>query len=144
MASDEMASEDHLIPVQILGLHTDTPGGVAIVLKGDEPKVVPIVIGEFEAQALVMAIQKVEPPRPMPYDLLQDVLERMHGTIRQLVIHSVRDSVFHAYLLIESREKPVLLDCRPSDGLVMATRLGVPIYMTPEVLEEAGLEPEGP
>ena len=143
MASDEMASEDHLIPVQILGLHTDTPGGVAIVLKGDEPKVVPIVIGEFEAQALVMAAQKQASPRPMPYDLLQTVLERMQGHIRQLVIHSFRENVYYAHLLIETQEKPVLLDCRPSDGLVMATRLGVPIYLTPEVIEQAGEELKG-
>ena len=69
--------------------------------------------------------------------------ERMQGHIRQLVIHSIRENVFHAYLLIETREKPLLQDCRPSDGLVMATRLGAPIYLTPEVIEQAGGELEG-
>ena len=136
-----MENKDHLIPVEIFGFYNYEAEGVTVFLKGDDVKVVPIVIGEFEAQALLMALQKQEAPRPMPYDLLETVLERTQGKIRQLVIHTLKEHVFHAYLLIDTGEKALLLDCRPSDGLVMATRLGAPIYITPEVMEEASVEP---
>ena len=138
----EKVDDPDLIPVQILGLFKHEAGGVAVYLKGSEPRVVPIVIGHFEARALQMAIRQKESFRPLPYDLLQEVLEQAQGDIRQLVIHSLRKNVFYAHMVVEVQGDAFLLDCRPSDGMVMATRLGVPIYMTPEVLDRAGTELE--
>jgi len=131
---------DRLIPAQIFGVQDYGDKGVAVLLKGQEHLLVPIVVGHFEAQALVGAIQKKEFPRPLPYDLLQALLERMQGRVRQLVIHSIRDDVFYAYLVIQTDGESFSLDCRPSDGMVMATRLGAPIYLTPGVVEQ--MEPK--
>ncbi len=135
---EERINNDLLIPVEIFGFYDYGEGGVGVFLKGEEAKVVPIIIGHFEAQALQMAINKQELPRPIPYDLLQAMLERMEGNIRQLVIHSIKENVFHAYLVIEAQGKSFSLDCRPSDGMVMVSRLGAPIYLTSEVMEQAG------
>ena len=134
--------DDFLIPVQILGFRNYGTGSVAVYLKSEEPKVVPIVVGHFEAQALLMATQKHKFPNPVAYDLIQAVLERVQGTVRQLVIHSIRENTFYAYLIVDARDESFLLDCRPSDGMVMATRLGAPIFLTAEVVEQAGAEPE--
>ena len=135
-----MAYSGPLIQVEIVGFFTHSVRNAGIALKGAEPKVVPIPIGDFEAQALLTAIHKQKLPRPMPYDLLQTVLERFQWTLRRLVVHSLRENIFYAYLVIDTQERSFLLDCRPSDGMVMATRLEAPIYVTPEVMEQAGVK----
>ena len=144
-----MKSEDeNLVPVQILGIY---PYGDShdsqqlfetflVFLKGQDDKVVPISIGRFEGQALAMALRKMPPPRPLPYNLLKDLLEKMHGEVRQLVIHTLKDEVFHAYLLIQAQGQAFYLDCRPSDGMTLATLTGVPIYMHLGIIDEAGRE----
>ena len=142
---------EHLIPVRILGIYPygdpQDPNPLfetfLVFLKGLEEKVVPISIGRFEGQALAMAMRKVSPARPLPYNLLQDLLGKMSGQVKELVIHTLKDEVFHAYLLVQAQEQQFSLDCRPSDGMTLATLMGVPIYMNPDIMEEAGRELNG-
>ena len=35
-----------------------------------------------------------------------------------------------------------VLDCRPSDGMVLVTRLGAPIYITPQLFERETPSPQ--
>ncbi len=146
-----MAGEnDHLLPVRIFNIYpySDTAQGVGgiqnflVFLKGETSKVVPITIGHFEGQALVMALRKIPLPRPLPHNLIQSLLERMNAKVHKLVIHTLKDDVFHAHLLIRTDDDVFYLDCRPSDGMILATLLGAPVFMSPEVLNEAGRELE--
>ena len=92
----------------------------------------------MEAQSLALAIREQQFNRPTVYGLIRNVIEKMHGTVRQLVIHSLRGDTYHAYLLIETSEQPIMLDCRPSDGMVLAKYFDAPIYVTSELMDEAG------
>jgi bifunctional DNase/RNase len=148
--NENLKNED-LIPVRILGIYPygdpNDPRqlleGFLVFLKGREDKVVPISIGRFEGQALALALRKVPSSRPLPYDLLKDLLEKMNGEVKQLVIHTLKKRVFHAYLLIQAQERELMLDCRPSDGMILATLTGVSIYISPQIVEEAGRELNG-
>ncbi|MEW6750188.1 MAG: bifunctional nuclease family protein [Candidatus Latescibacterota bacterium] len=142
-----MSSErDRLIPVKIFNIYPYAEGQQAlgmpqnflVFLKGEENRVVPITIGQFEGQALLMAMRRIPLPRPLPHNLLQNLLEKMNAKVHKLVIHTLKDDVFHAYLLIETQSETFYLDCRPSDGMVLASLIGLPIYMSPEVMGEAG------
>ena len=138
--------ESHLIPVYIFDMYPypDAEQGLGIpqkflvLLKGAENIVVPITIGHFEGQALAMAIRKIALPRPLPHDLLCNLLKRINAVVHKLVIHTLKEDVFHAYLLVQAQGQSFYLDCRPSDGMILATLLGVPLFMTPEVMEAAG------
>ena len=138
--------ENHLIPVDIFDMYPypDAEQGLGIpqkflvLLKGTENTVVPITIGHFEGQALAMAIRKIALPRPLPHDLLCNLLKRIDSVVHKLVVHTLKEDVFHAYLLVQAQGQSFYLDCRPSDGMIVATLLGVPLFMTPEVMEAAG------
>ena len=142
-----MKDEDgHLIPVYIFDMYPypDAEQGLGIpqkflvLLKGAENSVVPITIGHFEGQALAMALRKIALPRPLPHDLLCNLLKRIDAVVHKLVVHTLKEDVFHAYLLIQAEGQSFYLDCRPSDGMIVATLLGVPLFLTPEVTEAAG------
>ena len=138
--------ESRLIPVHIFDIYPypdsqqgmGAPQNFLVLLKGEEKRVVPITIGHFEGQALAMAIRKIALPRPLPHDLLRTLLEKINATVHKLVIHTLKDDVFHAYMMIQTEDDPFYLDCRPSDGMILATLLSAPILMSPEVIDSAG------
>ena len=138
------AKNEHLIPVQIWRIYpypdVTPPETFLVVLKGEEGKFVPISIGCPEGQYLVMAMQQVSFPRPLTHNLIQNLLGKVKGKVHQLVIHTLKDETFHAYLLIRTQDEVFYLDCRPSDGMILATLMNIPIFMSPEVMEEAGRE----
>lgn len=136
----------HLIPVYIFDMYSypDAEQGLGlpqkylVLLKGTENSVVPITIGHFEGQALAMAVRKIALPRPLPHDLLCNLLKRINAVVHKLVVHTLKEDVFHAYLLVQAQGQSFYLDCRPSDGMIVATLLDVPLFLTPEVMEAAG------
>ena len=138
------SKKEHLIPVQVWRIYpypdVSPPETFLVVLKGEEEKFVPISIGFPEGQYLVMAMQQVAFPRPLTHNLIQNLLDKIKGEVHQLVIHTLKDETFHAYLLVQTQDEVFYLDCRPSDGMILATLMNVPIYMTPEVMGEAGRE----
>ena len=131
-----------LIPAQIVDVRDFGAEGVAVVLKGDDVPPLPIIIGHCEARALVGAMRDEEFPRPLAYDLLEAMLEKLQGEVMHLVVQSIKDNTFHANLYIETAAGEWVLDCRPSDGMVLVTRLGAPIYLRPRPFERKDLNPQ--
>ena len=141
--AEETRVPQDLVPVEILGFYPGDQGGISVVLKGEEDIAVLIVVGDFEAQSLMMALGKQVASRPLTYDLVQTLVNRL-GTVKRLVIHSLTDNVFHAHLVVEdARQRIYKVDCRPSDGMNIATRMDVPIFLTRQVLNDAGIELDG-
>ena len=139
--------KDHLIPVSVWRIYpypdVTPPETFLVVLKGEEERFVPISIGFPEGQYLVMAMQDMSFPRPLTHNLIKNLLEKVRGEVHQLVVHTLKDETFHAYFLIQTQEEVFYLDCRPSDGMILATLMNIPIFMSPEVMEEAGRELSG-
>ena len=107
----------------------------------DQPRLLPIAIGEFEAAAIQMQLEQDEPIRPISYDLLSSMLTRLEVEVRQVVIHTVRRSVYYAKVIVEKDHKIQDVDSRPSDAIALALRTGSPIFVSRELLDEVGLEP---
>ena len=107
----------------------------------DQPRLLPIAIGEFEAAAIQMQLEEDEPIRPISYDLLSSMLTRLEVEVRQVVIHTVRRSVYYAKVIVEKDHKIQDVDSRPSDAIALALRTGSPIFVSRELLDEVGSEP---
>jgi bifunctional DNase/RNase len=103
------------------------------------PRLLPIAVGEFEAAAIQMPLGEDKSLRPISYDLLASMVRQLGVTVRRVVIHTVRRQVFLGSVLIERDGDLRDIDTRPSDGIAMALRLGIPVFVTEELLEESGL-----
>jgi bifunctional DNase/RNase len=106
--------------------------------KSVHPRLLPIAIGEFEAAAIQMQLDQVEPERPISYDLITSMVDNLDVTVQQIVIHSVRDQIYYAQVAIERGELLENIDSRPSDAVALALRTGSPIFVSLELLETAG------
>ncbi len=106
------------------------------------PRLLPIAVGEFEAAAIQMPLGEDKSLRPISYDLLASMVRQLGVTVRRVVIHTVRRQVFLGSVLIEKEGELRDIDTRPSDGIALALRLGIPVFVTEELLDESGLSTE--
>lgn len=133
------------IQVDIVGLSTSPSSGGAYALvlgeiEGDRR--LPIIIGAFEAQAIALELEKIQPPRPMTHDLLRDLYESLDAEVVDVVIDDLRDGTFFAKINYRRESEEKQLDSRPSDAVALAVRVEAPIYVAPGVLDEAGIHTE--
>ncbi len=102
-----------------------------------EEKVLPIWIGEPEAQAIASVLLNVTPPRPMTHDLMKNIIVAMGGEVKRVIITDLKDNTFYAVIEIAVEDGDVLvIDSRPSDALALALRFEVPIFAEEKVLEK--------
>ena len=130
------------IQVDIIGLSTSPSSGGAYALvlgEIDGNRRLPIIIGAFEAQAIALELEKIQPPRPMTHDLLRDAFEAVGGEVVDVVIDELKEGTFFAKIRYIHEGEEGLLDSRPSDAVALAVRVDAPIYVAPPVLEEAGI-----
>lgn len=132
-----------MVSVEVLGVHVDPASGSTIVLLGEgreTTRVLPIFIGPAEAQAIVLGLQRVQLPRPGTHDIIVDLLERLHARPISVVVTELREATFFAELEIDAPNETVRLSIRPSDGIALATRTDIPIYVEAGVLDLAAVE----
>ena len=129
--------------MELVGVRVELPSNVPVVLlrerDGDE-RLLPIFIGGPEATAIALALDGVETPRPMTHDLLVDVLASLEASLERVVVTELREKTFYAELYLSTDDGTRVVSSRPSDAIALAVRLHAPIFASPEVLDEAGLE----
>ncbi len=114
-----------------------------VVLKEDEgDRFLPIWIGPYEAEAITMQLQGMEVQRPLTWDLLKTVIEQLGGEVMQIVINGFERSTYLARIVLDVDGDSVEIDSRPSDAIALAVRVNAPIFVSDEVMEHAGLQPE--
>ena len=133
-----------LILLNIKGIsYSQTQSGAyALVLSEMEgTRTLPIIIGAFEAQSIAISIEKdIKPPRPLTHDLICDLITKVDGKLLAVNISKLNDGVFYASLKLSGDNFGTkTIDARPSDAISIALRLNAQIYVTAEVIEEAGV-----
>lgn len=134
-----------LVQVDIIGLSTSPSSGGAYALvlgEVDGNRRLPIIIGAFEAQAIALELEKIQPPRPMTHDLIRDLFESVKANVTDILIDELREGTFFAKIRFAVNGTEAQLDCRPSDAVALAVRVGAPIFVSEGVLDEAGIPTE--
>ena len=137
-----------MVQVRIASLALDPRSNQpVIILKplDEEPgdgRLLPIWIGHPEATAILLALEGVEPPRPMTHDLMKSMLEALDSYVERVEITRVEEGTFYAALILRGEERTRVVDARPSDSIALAVRMGAPIFVAEEVLEAAAVADE--
>ncbi len=99
----------------------------------------PIVIGGFEAQAIAVALEKMNPSRPLTHDLMKNFLNAFTIDLHEIIICDLQEGIFYSKLVCSSENDTIEIDSRTSDALALAVRFGCPIYTYENILESAGI-----
>ncbi|NTW51460.1 MAG: hypothetical protein HGB22_02550 [Chlorobiaceae bacterium] len=130
------------LQVDILGLSTSphTNGAYALILYEVEGKrKLPIIIGGFEAQAIALKLENIKPPRPFTHDLFKHIADAFGLQVNEVFIDELHNETFYAKVICEMGGVVHEIDARPSDAIAIAVRFNAPIYVSEEIMNEAGI-----
>jgi bifunctional DNase/RNase len=99
----------------------------------------PIVIGGFEAQAIAVALERMQPSRPLTHDLMKNFMHAFNVELMEIIINDLQEGIFYSKLVCVNEHDTVEIDSRTSDALALAVRFGCPIYTYENILENAGI-----
>jgi hypothetical protein len=146
------------IPLKVHAVISDpnTEAQIVILQDPQNRELLPIWVGVTEGNAIRLAMEGIAPPRPLTHDLLNDLLRSLKVECDKVLIHDINDSTYFATLYLirkktknsnhaaqsapEETNEELTVDARPSDAIALALRMGVPIYVTEEVLQKKGSE----
>jgi bifunctional DNase/RNase len=114
-------------------------GAYALILGEDGPRRLPIIVGMFEAQSIAIAIEKLNPPRPLTHDLFIEYVKLTGFRLKEVFIHKFMDGIFYSEIVLIDNRRKICLDSRTSDAVAIALRCNCDIYTTESIMKECGI-----
>ena len=128
------------VVVSRLGLDSSTQSYVVILQEKDGQRLLPIWIGQPEAESIVMQMHNVKRPRPLTHDLCKSIIVGLGGALQKVQISRVEKNTYYAELHIARNGDMVQVDARPSDSIAIALRLSAPIFAAEDLLTDVQVE----
>lgn len=120
--------------VSRLGLDSASNSYVVVLQEKDGARLLPIWIGQPEAESIVLHMHNVKRERPLTHDLVRSLIMGMGAQLRRVQITRVANRTYFAELQLQHADSLVKIDARPSDSIAIALRLGAPIYAHEDLL----------
>lgn len=138
----EGTMQNKMIRLKVIGIsYSQTQSGAYALILAEEngERRIPIIIGGFEAQAIVIKLENLEPPRPLTHDLFKSFAEACGVTVEEVLINKLREGIFYSQIICTDGERRFQIDSRTSDAVALALRFECPIFIEPQILNEAGI-----
>lgn len=128
-----------MIEMKVNGLAIDSASKMPVVILTDreEKRFLPIWIGVYEADAILVALEEIKVPRPMTHDLITSMLETLKIAVDRIVIHDIKNNTFFAHIHLLKDGTEYQIDSRPSDAIALALRSDAAIFVSENVIMEA-------
>ncbi len=120
--------------VSRLGLDSASNSYVVVLQEKDGVRLLPIWIGQPEAESIVLHMHNVKRERPLTHDLVRSLIVGMGAQLRRVLITRVTNRTYFAELQLQHADALVNIDARPSDSIAIALRLGAPIFAHEDLL----------
>ena len=130
------------VKLRVIGLtysQTQTGSYALVLAEENGRRRIPIMIGAFEAQAIAIHLENLQPPRPLTQDLIRRFSKAFGIELKEVFINKLSEGIFYSELLFDREGEMARIDSRTSDAVALALRYKCPIYTTPEILEQAGI-----
>ena len=126
------------VKLKVMGIsYSQTQSGAyaLILIEDNGERRIPIIIGGFEAQAIVIKLENLDPPRPLTHDLFKKFADEFNISVVEVVVYKLEEGVFFSKLVCNNGEKEFSIDSRTSDAVAIALRFECPIFILEEILE---------
>lgn len=128
------------VSIARLGLDASSNAYVVVLQEQGGDRLLPIWIGQAEAESIVMQIHNLKRVRPLTHDLCKTLIVGLGGSLRRVAITRVESNTYYAELHIVRDGQLVTIDSRPSDAIAIALRLDAPIFAADDLLSDITLE----
>ncbi len=112
----------------------------AVILKErTSDRYMPIWTSEGQADAIAIKMQNINTSRPYTHDLICNLIKVIGLRLSYALISHLKDEIFYAYIIVQSKKEKYTIDCMPSDAIATALRAEAPIYVEASLLDEVGV-----
>jgi hypothetical protein len=131
------------VVVSKLGVDPSNQSYVVVLQEKDGARMLPIWIGQVEAESIVMQMHNMKRSRPLTHDLCKSIILATGSELRRVQITRVESNTYYGELHLDRDGKSLRVDSRPSDAIAIALRLDAPIYAADTLLVTAEDDEEG-
>lgn len=128
-----------LVEAEIWTVARTDQGNAVMVRPLGSDIAVPIFIGPLETQSILIGLGGIGVPRPLTHDLLLELVKRLGATVARAEIVDLKEGTYYARLILLREGVELDFDLRPSDALALVTRTNCPLFISEQVVDEAGL-----
>lgn len=122
------------VVVSRLGMDPAQQTYVVVLQEREGARLLPIWIGQAEAESIVMQMHNIKRARPLTHDLCKSLIIGMGATLRRVQITRMENNTYFGELHLERADEVVRVDSRPSDAIAIALRLDAPIFAAETLL----------
>ena len=128
------------VVVSKLGVDPGSQTYVVVLQEKGGARLLPIWIGQVEAESIVMHMHNMKRARPLTHDLCKSLILASGARLKRIQITRVENNTYYGELHLERDGKIVQVDSRPSDAIAIALRLDAPIFAAEALLMRADEE----
>src|SRR5258708_31906143 len=133
--SAKVSPDEVRVHVARVGFDNQTGANYVLILDQSESRVLPILIGESEATAILLALHGIKPERPLTHDLVRSIIGQTGNRVDRIEIGDMRDEIYYATIYMDGGRYTI--DSRPSDAIALAMNMNAPIYVNNKLFESA-------
>ena len=140
----KVSPDEVRVQVARVGFDNESGSNYVLLLDESDSRVLPIMIGESEATAILLALHGIKPERPLTHDLVRSIIGQTGNRVDRIEIGDLRDEIYYATIYMDGGRYTI--DSRPSDAIALAMNMNAPIYVNNKLFESAptvGLVPRG-
>lgn len=112
---------------------------VLILKEKEGDRMISIIIGEYEARAIIMEWKGITAPRPLTHDLFGNVMDALAISMERVVIYRVDKGIYYTHLYFKQGANILRLEARTSDAVALAIRMHTPIFTYDDIIENERL-----
>lgn len=127
-------------PVEIMEGFTESGSCMLMLMEPGSNRYIPIMIGEHEAQAIILAQEQTDTKRPMTHQLIHNIMDSFALELKLVTIDKFEEGIFYASLHMTDGILEKRVDSRTSDAVVLAIMHGCDIEMENSTLEDTAIE----
>jgi bifunctional DNase/RNase len=107
-------------------------------------RVLPFVLGIFEATAIDRCLKGLPAPRPLTHDGWLATIDALGAKIQSACVHDLQDHTYYAELRLSRGADLIRVDVRPSDALLVTLKAKAPFYFAEGLLHLHGVDGSQP
>ena len=138
-------NDNERIRMKVTGISANavTTDAYALLLTESEgDKTIPVIVGQAEAQSILVALKHVEMPRPLAHDMFISSLKAFGIRIENVMIYKFERGIFYSEICMRNTyndNREVVIDSRTSDAVALAMRCHAPIFESSDVVDATGV-----
>ncbi len=126
------------VVVAKLAVDASTHAYVVILQEKDGDRVLPIWIGQPEAESIIIEMHHIARTRPLTHDLCRGLITTLGADLARVEITRIEERTYFAEMHLVRGAERLTVDARPSDSIAVALRFGAPIFADEALLNEGG------